>query len=399
MFVSHEWRITRLQNNYLLERDDEEYLVINSRVFEELNPLFEQIKRGEFPQPNGVLLLGPPGTGKTALVNALAEIHGVQLITVRPDNVLGSLLGESERNMREAFERARASEPCVLFFDECDWFAVSRSLGGSRQEAEKTIKNVLTVFFLEMQRLTNERRKILVIAATNYREDLLDPAFRREGRVGKKIFVPPPDREAIEIAMKRELGYVDENLLRTMLSAAEGMSNVRGWLREKREGKEPRIGGGSRGYRRLIHPSPVELKYISRRIPTKGFARIFLRGPYPIMKAIVANIYTYQGISAIEITEDDAYLEAVNVAEQTNSPIIVSTDMHPEYQKRLDKAFSGVVVMCGTKEPEISAAYLFSLSDAFHIEDKERISRAVLAFYGKEGKAESEEELIVKTLG
>jgi SpoVK/Ycf46/Vps4 family AAA+-type ATPase len=138
----------------------------------------------------GILLFGPPGCGKTYLARATAGEMGRGFISVGISDVLDMWLGQSERNLRDIFDGARAHQPCVLFFDEVDALAASRT--DLRHSAGR---NVVNQFLSELDGIESSNEGVLVLAATNAPWHL-DPAFRRPGRFDRVIFVPPPDAPA-----------------------------------------------------------------------------------------------------------------------------------------------------------------------------------------------------------
>jgi AAA+ superfamily predicted ATPase len=138
----------------------------------------------------GILMYGPPGCGKTHLARATAgEIHA-SFIAVGITDVLDMWIGSSERNLHEIFDQARRRRPCVLFFDEADALAASRT--DRRVHAGR---NVINQFLSEMDGVSASNEGILMLAATNAPWHV-DPAFRRPGRFDSILFVPPPDAEA-----------------------------------------------------------------------------------------------------------------------------------------------------------------------------------------------------------
>lgn len=158
------------------------------------------------PLPAGVLLYGPPGCGKTLLAKAIANESGANFISVKGPELLDKYVGESERAVRQVFERARSSSPCIVFFDELDSLCPKRgSDSGGGGVSERVVNQLLT----EMDGLES-RRSVFVIAATN-RPELIDPAMLRPGRLDKLLYVPlptPEDRVSIlkALAKKVQLG-------------------------------------------------------------------------------------------------------------------------------------------------------------------------------------------------
>ncbi|MEM3999824.1 MAG: CDC48 family AAA ATPase [Saccharolobus sp.] len=144
--------------------------------------------------PKGILLFGPPGTGKTMLAKAVATESGANFIAVRGPEILSKWVGESEKAVREIFRKARMYAPAVIFFDEIDSIAPIRGISYDSGVTERIVNQLLA----EMDGI-EKLENVVVIAATN-RPDILDPALLRPGRFEKLIYVPPPDKRArIEI--------------------------------------------------------------------------------------------------------------------------------------------------------------------------------------------------------
>ncbi|MEM1201621.1 MAG: ATP-binding protein [Acidobacteriota bacterium] len=147
----------------------------------------------------GILLYGPPGCGKTLLARATAGECDAEFLSVDIADVLDMYLGESESKLRAIFEKARASTPSVLFFDEIE------ALGGKRQYSrEATSSKLVSQFLAEMDGFAQNNAGVLVLGATNV-PWAVDPAFRRPGRFDRMMFVPPPDRDAREAILRLSL--------------------------------------------------------------------------------------------------------------------------------------------------------------------------------------------------
>lgn len=166
-----------------------------SRVRMELHMCVVQpIKKPELYQkvgisaPAGVLMWGPPGCGKTLLAKAVANESRANFISVKGPELLNKYVGESERAVRQVFQRARASAPCIIFFDELDALVPRRSLSLSELSA-RMVNTLLT----ELDGL-NDRNGIFVVAATN-RPDMIDPAMLRPGRLDKTLYIELPTAE------------------------------------------------------------------------------------------------------------------------------------------------------------------------------------------------------------
>jgi transitional endoplasmic reticulum ATPase len=138
--------------------------------------------------PKGVLLHGPPGTGKTRLARAVANESDASFFTINGPEIMGSAYGESERRLREVFEEAAKASPSIVFIDEIDSIAPKRS--GVQGEAEKR----LVAQLLTLMDGLHTRSNIVVIAATN-RPDAIDEALRRPGRFDREIVIGVPDEK------------------------------------------------------------------------------------------------------------------------------------------------------------------------------------------------------------
>jgi cell division protease FtsH len=141
--------------------------------------------------PKGVLLYGPPGTGKTLLARAVAGEAGVPFYSISGSDFVEMFVGVGASRVRDLFEQAKQTQPCIVFIDEID--AVGRhrgaGMGGGHDEREQTLNQLL----VEMDGF-EANESIIIMAATN-RPDILDPALLRPGRFDRQISVDRPDRE------------------------------------------------------------------------------------------------------------------------------------------------------------------------------------------------------------
>lgn len=147
----------------------------------------------------GMLLYGPPGCGKTHLARATAGEMGASFLSVGLHEVLDMWIGSSEKRLHDLFEHARNHAPSVLFFDEVDALAASRS--DMRQSGGR---HLINQFLAELDGVESSNEGVLVLAATNALWHV-DGAFRRPGRFDSLIFVPPPDAEARAAILKIHL--------------------------------------------------------------------------------------------------------------------------------------------------------------------------------------------------
>ena len=144
--------------------------------------------------PRGILLYGPPGCSKTLMARALACESGRNFIAVKGPELFSQWVGESEKAVKEVFRKARAAAPSIVFFDEVDSIAASRSAASSDRVSQRVLSQLLS----ELDGL-HALRGVVTLAATN-RPDLLDVALLRPGRIDRLLYVSPPQRaDAIAI--------------------------------------------------------------------------------------------------------------------------------------------------------------------------------------------------------
>lgn len=163
----------------------------------------------------GVLFYGPPGCGKTLLAKAIANECQANFISIKGPELLTMWFGESEANVRDVFDKARAAAPCVLFFDELDSIAKARggSVGDGGGAADRVINQILT----EMDGMS-QKKNVFIIGATN-RPDIIDPAILRPGRLDQLIYIPLPDEAS-------RLSILKANLRKTPIAADIDLSHI-----------------------------------------------------------------------------------------------------------------------------------------------------------------------------
>jgi transitional endoplasmic reticulum ATPase len=142
--------------------------------------------------PRGIMLFGPPGTGKTMLAKAVATESEANFISIKGPELLSRYVGESERAVRETFRKARQAAPTIVFFDEIDSMASERGSSVDAHATERVVSQILT----EIDGV-EELKDVVIVAATN-RPDIVDPALLRPGRFDRLIYVRPPDKQGRE---------------------------------------------------------------------------------------------------------------------------------------------------------------------------------------------------------
>jgi len=198
---------------------------------EELKEIVEFLR---FPQkffslgariPKGVLLLGPPGVGKTLVARAVAGEANVPFFHISGSEFVEMFVGVGASRVRDLFKRAKKTAPCIIFIDEIDAVGRQRGagLGGSHDEREQTLNQIL----VEMDGFENETN-VIVIAATN-RPDVLDPALLRPGRFDRQVILDQPDindREAILKVHSKEKPLAKNVNMRAIAERTPGFSGA-----------------------------------------------------------------------------------------------------------------------------------------------------------------------------
>ena len=209
---------------------------------EELQEIVEYLKDpGKFARlggkiPKGALLVGSPGTGKTLLARAIAGEAGVPFFTISGSDFVEMFVGVGASRVRDMFDQAKKSAPCIVFIDEID--AVGRhrgaGLGNGNDEREQTLNQLL----VEMDGF-EANEGIIIIAATN-RPDVLDPALLRPGRFDRQVVVPRPDIDGREQILARAH---EEGAAGARRRSARDRPRHAGLLR--RRPRQPRQRGGA----------------------------------------------------------------------------------------------------------------------------------------------------------
>ena len=182
----------------------------------ELRALYGKSLRG------GLLIYGPPGCGKTFIARAVAGELGAAFIAVSLADVLDMYLGNSERNVRELFDLARRSAPCVVFLDEVDALGQRRS-----QTRNSAMRGATNQLLTELDGVGSGNEGVFVLAATNQPWDV-DPALRRPGRLDRTVLVLPPDAPAREQIFRNHLARrpIERIDTRALSKRTEGLSGA-----------------------------------------------------------------------------------------------------------------------------------------------------------------------------
>ena len=172
--------------------------------------------------PRGILLVGPPGTGKTMLAKAVAGESGVPFFSLSGSEFVEMFVGLGAARVRDLFEQAKKKAPCIIFIDELDALGKARGFGtmGGHDEREQTLNQLL----VEMDGF-DPQIGVILMAATN-RPEILDPALLRPGRFDRQILVDRPDKNGREAILKvhlKDIQYEDDLDVEKIAAMTPGM--------------------------------------------------------------------------------------------------------------------------------------------------------------------------------
>lgn len=216
-----------------------EKLVLSETVLKDLRTIVGLMKQAEtftqrgFNVPRGLMLYGPPGTGKTQIARTLANETGLKFIAASTADMKAAFIGQSGQKVRELFERARESAPCLLFIDELDIVAPARGTDGNSDQFTQEIVGQL---LQEMDGVKAQSQSVFVLAASN-RIDQIDSAVL--SRFPKRVEIPIPDlnarRKLLQILLhSKPIAFNLEEVSGSLAERGEGLSgrDLRNWIEQ-----------------------------------------------------------------------------------------------------------------------------------------------------------------------
>ena len=367
--------------------------------------LLDPLSKGGIPQENGILLHGPPGTGKTSMISIIADTLSLKTFYIDPSKILSKWVGESEQNFERLLDAAQASEPSIVIMDDAEWLIQRRSSVVESTPDHPTMLGLLTLLFRRLQEWSKDGRRVIGAAATNVSLSMIDPALIRSGRLGKPVFIGLPDLEAVETIF--ELYEVPKDKIKEwaikVVSMGLSMADAVQIAKSLKAGKEPVISPSEgRGYVRAVPPilnADVvnALRGLRRVIPPFVFksvrARIYVGMPSPIAEALVVTYAALvAGVPSIVLTDVRKIVEAVSTAAVTDAVLLVSTEITPPDYLALVSSMNVPVVFIGTVVPQVPHVALMDVARVNHAlgyRANEVLARVVCQYYGIEVDEES----------
>jgi len=398
----YDYRVDEDEENFYITRVDpssgvETLYVYQKDVWNKVSKFYvEPLARGE-PVGEHLLLIGPPGTGKTVMIEAVSGMLGVPVEYVKVTEVRSKFYGESEKNLEKKLAEAVASEPCIVALDDAEFLITSRALTGSFSSGvESTEMALRDILFSFLERVVVEGRRVLVIATTNFSPSAIDEALVRGGRFGEPVFVSLPTfnalyRYALHLvgseSKARELAY-------KCVSRGLSIADLKTMVKYMRAGLEPdfkRISG--RGYTRLysdVVPEIVESRRVREeleRMYDLGKDRastLYMDAPVSVGVPVLTQILMSLRRSGIMVTDPQHIDEYVYTLESAKLVAVVPTTLPEQVQLYVRNNTRQPVILVGRNPPAIeSFSWFLRVEELVRLlgDNPRPVVKAVLDFY------------------
>jgi ATPases of the AAA+ class len=326
--------------------DNETYYVYPKNVWERIYEYVDSFVAKGHPEEPAMILIGPPGTGKSSMMRILSDMMGVYTVEVEPESALSMWLGQSEKNLRRMFEEAEANSPSMVLFDEAEWI-LSKTSVVRRSLSDNTFLNMKTILKRKIDEYGKKKEPILTIFASNISEEDIEETMIRSGRAYRPIFVPLPDWHGIKRIIERyfpEKRDESEKLATIMLNAGLSMADVMRVMKTYvRTGKIKIEEMRTRGYSRLFmspelagdasvqrYLREIVDRYDLERVSRHPNPKIFMECSYhvcgPILAAALVAIVRRPVMTVTDVRYID---EALDMSRSINSMLLVPSDFMP----------------------------------------------------------------------
>ncbi len=404
-----------LKENIVLKLDYKnfvDYLIYPKKTWEKIESRYiRPLLHDQPPKEPGALLYGPPGVGKTSVIETIANYLGLHLVSIISSSVLSPYIGESEKMLKQKLEEAERNEPSIVKLDDAEWLLMKRKSLAGRGGAEAIVSSSMLQLLLDrLPRWKINKRRILAIVTTNVSPEVLDPALIRSGRLGRKpIFVPLPNYEAIYTLMikygvdKKIGAEKTEEYAKKLTNLGINMADVKDVIMDLLEGKEPDLeettGGG------YIKPVPWHIytgwdynklkEYILPESLKSPKTRLYVALPTPLAEALVVQYLVYLGKSVVLLVDDRQFDEAIYTAETSNAVLVVDTEtIHEDVQKIIYRRAKVPVIFIGETHPPFTVKITLNTDILYNVFPRKHIVRIFLDYYGIKYKEKDLEEFI-----
>lgn len=397
------YEVTKLSKNYkivLSYGETSETYIYPTRVWELVNNTIIEILRGRGRlRQQGAIFYGPPGVGKTSMCRIIVEVLGLNSVEVSPTTVLRKYLGESEEAVEDILTKAEAMEPSSVIIDDAEWLLMSRKyVMESSQGATGAYLGMMNLLLDYIERWYKEGRRIIVLATTNVGKDKLDPALQRGGRLGKPVYIPLPDFEAVKelllsYGVREDLaGVWATRIVNAGLSMADAVNIARDLLSRREPVVEPQHGVA---YRRVL-PSDVggnsvklldglAKRYNLEKVIKERKGRIVYHIPYDEPVSIPLAVYLfgwYLKQPILLLTDPRGVDEVIDAGEAVDGFVVVPADSYPDIIPLVSFKY-GKVVLCGRTALKIKAAPIeVQATSLGKMEKLVGLAELVLTYYG-----------------